>query len=606
MIGRFGCGVLAAVAMPLGASAQSGGFASGGGGFVVKAAIVDSAGRPVERAIADTDFRIVLSFTDSLQGRPAAGLKPVTWVRRVAPGNTSCANAAWIVRATGAIATDDIALERSFLVALGTSGRADDEDRLRVLDLDHRLKSANQLSVTSLGATVASFLVHPATPRAFAVRSGANDIVAVDLPWGGLHRFAGGFDRPHLLAAMGADLLVADQAGGGRVLRFDPSGARLGEVAMGAEVVSLSKPSDNTVLATAANGSGVLWTAREAAAPRRFVAGSFPGAVAAGGGVIVAATGRDGLLIRWRDDPDRTVPVTIGFVADRLFVRDDGRYAVAWSAVLPKAAIVDVARSRVVAMPVLADVVHEAAAAGSAIFLTHHSESAVTVVDFAPAAADAAPVERRVRLPVADKALQEPLNTGRLVATPLTASVLAIRPGSNVAFAVAAGGGLSDAPMSAVTIRGDQPRMIARFDRRMAETAPGRFEAALRLSKGGTYEVVSTTGAAGVTTCAAFRVDGPGADEKPPASLRALNEPPRAAEKGRIVLALDNRPDWLTDGPLVVRIDDLAFGWSQRFKVLIRRDAPMEMDIAFPRPGRYVVSIESGGRIAPLTMDVQP
>ncbi len=593
--------------MPLVALAQGGGgFASGGSGLVVKAGIVDAAGASLERAVAGVDFKVVLSFTEALQGKPATGLKPVTWVRRIAPGSTSCTNAAWIVRATGAIAPDDIALERSFLIAVGADATATSgtEDRLRVLDLDHRLKSANQLSVTPLGGSILALLVHPTSPRAFVLRAGANDIVAVDLPWGGLRPVAEGFDRPHLLATLGADLVVADRREGGRLQQLDPAGRVRAQAVMGSPLRTLAKPADDTLLAVAADGSALLLGAAEKAA-KRFAPGSFPGAVAAGGGLIVAAMAEGGLTVRWQDDPDRTVPLPLDFAADGLFVRDDGRYAVAWSTTVPKAVVVDLARARVVATPAVPDIVHEAAGAGAALFLTHRSVPSVTVVDLAPLAAEASPVERRVRLPLPDRPVTGPPNAGRLVATPSTASVLAVRPGSNVAFAVAAGGGLSDAPMSAVTIRGDLPKMIARFDRRLAETAPGRFEAPLRLPRGGTYEIVTTTGVGGTTACASFRVDGPGADERPPAALRVLADPPRAAEPGKLVLALENRPDWLANGSLVVRIDDLAFGWSQRFRVSIREDVPIELDVVFPRQGRYAVSVEStGGRIAPLTVDV--
>ncbi|ODT15795.1 MAG: hypothetical protein ABS35_30395 [Kaistia sp. SCN 65-12] len=601
------CSLLAAAAMPQTvALAQGGGFASGGSGLIVKASIVDSAGAPLEQAAAGADFKVVLSFTEALQGRPATGLKPVTWVRRIAPGGTSCTNAAWIVRATGAIAPDDIALERSFLVAVGADAVAASsaEDRLRVLDLDHRLKSANQLSVTPLGGPILALLVHPTSPRAFVLRAGADDVVAVDLPWGGLQPVAAGFDRPHLLSTLGGNLVVADRRDGGRLVEVDPAGMVRAQTATGSQVRTLAKPAGDTLLGVLADGSAVLLGPGEKTT-KRFAPGSFPGSVAAGGGLIVAAMADRGLMVRWQDDPERAVPLPLDFAADGLFVRDDGRYVVAWSTAAPKAVVVDLARARVVAAPAVPDIVHEVASAGAALFLTHGSVPAVTVVDLAPLAAEASPVERRVRLPLPDGPVTGVPNAGRLVATPATASVLAVRPGSNVAFAIAAGGGLSDAPMSAVTIRGDLPKVIARFDRRLVETAPGRFEAPLRLARGGTYEIVTTTGVGGTTACASFRVDGPGADEKPPAALRVLAEPPRAAEPGKLVLALENRPDWLTDGPLVMRIDDLAFGWSQRFRISVRKDAPIELDVVFPRQGRYAVSVESsGGRIVPLTVDV--
>lgn len=415
---------------------------------------------------------------------------------------------------------------------------------------------------------------------------------------------AAGFDRPHLLATLRGNLVVADRRDGGRLVEVDPAGIVRAQTATGSQVRTLAKPADGTLLAVLADGSAVLLGPGEKTT-KRFAPGSFTGSVAAGGGLIVATMADRGLMVRWQDDPDRAVPLPLDFAADRLFVRDDGRYAVAWSTAAPKAVVVDLARARVVAAPAAPDIVHEVASAGAALFMTHGSVPVVTVVDLAPLAAEASPVERRVRLPLPDRPVAGLPNAGRLVATPATASVLAVRPGSNVAFAVAAGGGLSDAPMSAVTIRGDLPKMIARFDRRVAETAPGRFEAPLRLARGGTYEIVTTTGVGGTTACASFRVDGPGVDEKPPAALRVLAEPPRAAEPGKLVLALENRPDWLADEPLVMRIDDLAFGWSQRFRISVRKDAPIELDVVFPRQGRYAVSVESsGGRIVPLTVDV--
>src|SRR5690606_8908437 len=101
---------------------------------------------------------------------------------RVAPGSPGCANAAWMARATGAISADDIPLERSYLVSLG--GDDAESERLRVVDLDHRLKSADQLSVTPLGGRAESFIVHPVLPRAFVARPTVGDVLAVDLPWG--------------------------------------------------------------------------------------------------------------------------------------------------------------------------------------------------------------------------------------------------------------------------------------------------------------------------------------------------------------------------------------------------------------------------------------
>lgn len=577
-------------------------FASGESGVAVAASLVDHEGRKVERVRANEDFRIVLSFTDALRKTPAANLKPATWVRRVAPGSPSCANATWIARATGAISADDIPLERSYLVSVG--GDDPERDRLRVVDLDHRLKSADQLSVTPLGGRAESFIVHPVLPRAFIARPDAGDVLAVDLPWGGVSRFAQGLAQPTMIAPLGGHLAVADSDGGGRVITFDAAGTQVAAYSLASDIIALVRPNNDSIVAAAKDGSAVVIATGDAT-PRRLAPGSLNGPVAAGGGVIASAGPQQDVLLRWLDDLDRTVPVPVGVKIDGLFVRDDGRYLIAWSAQEPKAVIVDVARARVAGVVRTDGIVDEAAAAGSAIFLTHRTSPTVTVIDLAPLSSpDAAPVERRVRLPLPDTA---PLKHGhgRIAVSRETPSMLTVRPGSNVAYAIAAGGGLSDAPMAALTIRGDKPRMIARFDRRMVETSTGRFETNLRLAKGGAYEVVSTTGAGGTTMCAGFFVDGPGANEPPPVALRVVGTPPTAKVPGTLMLALDNwshRPE-----SLVIRVDDLAFGWSARIAAKPDGDSAVMLPLTFPREGRYAVSVEAAdGRIAPAVVDVKP
>jgi hypothetical protein len=98
--------------------------------------------------------------------------------------------------------------------------------------------------------------------------------------------------------------------------------------------------------------------------------------------------------------------------------------------------------------------------------------------------------------------------------------------------------------------------------------------------------------------CAGFFVDGPGADEPPPATLRVVGAPPAAKVPGTRALALDN---W-THRPksLVIRIDDLAFGWSARIAAKPDGDSAVMLPLTFPREGRYAVSVEAAdGRIAP-------
>ena len=161
-----------------------------------------------------------------------------------------------------------IPLERSYLVSVGNAGPHERDDRLRVVDLDYRLKSADQLSVTPLGGRADAFIVHRILPRAFVVRESAGDILAVDLPWGSVSRVAEGLARPSMLAPLGADVAVADRTDGGRLIRYDGGGARVAELSFTSEVAALAQPTGETLIAVALDGSGALLGARDAAARR--------------------------------------------------------------------------------------------------------------------------------------------------------------------------------------------------------------------------------------------------------------------------------------------------------------------------------------------------
>jgi hypothetical protein len=580
------------------------GMAVGPSGYRVLITMEDRNGQPLATLSAGEDLRLVITFAEAAGGKPVTGLKPLAWVRRIPPeGGPSCSSAAWAVRATGAISPDDIPLQRSFLITIG--GEQDgSEDRLRVVDLSHNLRSANQVSVTPLGGKIAGLLVHPASPRAFATLPHTGEVIAVGLPWGDVARLAKGLDNPTALLPLGNDVLVLNGTEVPRLTRLDMRGTRLADIPTGPGPIVLQSPTAETALAVAADGSALLLRVGDGAV-HRLSPGSVAAPVAAGGGAILATGPGSSITVRWVDNPDQSSLLPLPFRPDGLFMRDDGRFALAWSNAARQAVIVDLAGSRTLARISLPDEVDEVTSAGSALVLTHRHDPVASVIDLAPAIVGVEPVSRHVRLPVPGAASAS--QGGRLAGAASETSAVTVRPGSNVALMISAGGGLGDQPMSAVTVRGEFPTRIARFNQRLEEAAKGRFVAPLRLPSGGRYEVITTTGPGGATACAGFSVEGPDADAGPRPLLRLVEAPPRAGHRGTLKLALHDRPGWLAPGPVAMRVHDLEFGSSRLLTAMLSEQSILTAELTFPNAGGYALSIDAGsGEVSPLLLVVGP
>ncbi|RVU13096.1 hypothetical protein [Methylobacterium oryzihabitans] len=506
--------------------------------------------QPGEAVAAGRDLRVTIAYREPGTDRPVPALRPRAWIRRSGAG-PGCADAAWMVRASGAISPADLPLERDFLLALSASAEGD-EDRVAVIDQGHRLRSADHVSVTALGARAGGLALHPSRPRLLATRPGRGDVVAVALPWGGLVPVASGLRRPGPLAPLGDGLAVVEEEGG--LVLLGPDGLRRAEVPLGPPPRRLLAPDAGGLAVTAADGSALV--VRRDGARTVLPPGTLGALAEAGPGLLVEAGAEAALRLRWLDDPTRAIPVALPFVPGGLAVHGAGRFALAW----------DRDGTRAV-----------------------------------PADPAAAPALRRVRLP--GPAGSAPGLAGG--ADRPSAALLV--PGSGTVALVAAGGGLPDQPAATVTVRGDRPHAVAWFDQRLAEEEPGTFATTVRLVAGGRYEVVTTTGPGGTTACAGFAVAGPAPPEEAAAALAVVSAPARAGEAGLLRLRVENRPGWLRGGAVGLRIQDLELGAAARIRAELGEDAVVTAAVTFPEPGTYAVSVEAGaGAIAPAVIGVAP
>jgi hypothetical protein len=557
---------------------------------------------------AGEDLRLTLAYREAAGGRPVTGVRPRAWVRRLAEeGAPGCADAAWIVRASGAISPNDLPMDRAYLVAIAASTDGSAQDRVAVVDLHHHLKSANQISLTPLEARIREHLVHPSRPSLLATRPRFGDIVAVGLPWGGFTVWASGLRDPGALAPLGANIVVVEEHPDGRLVVLDPQGATVGATGgLGPMPRRLLPSGRDTVVALSADGSAIVL--RDGQSPIPLAPASVGGVAAAGGGVLLSSGNGAELRIRWLDDPRRAISIALPFEVGGLAMGTDGRFGLAWNRDGRQAVPIDLASSRTLAPISLPGTIAEAASVGTALVLIHSSVPVATVVDFASVRAirSEAPAPAVQRVHLARTSAATDAGT-RLIGGEGRSAAAYLQPGTGAVAMIAAGGGPASQTVPGPTFRGDGPHSIAWFDQRLETVEPGTFSTVLRLAWGGRYQVVTTTGPGGTSACSSFGIEGPPAPSDVAASLKLLAAPGRVGEEGVLRLRFDNRPQRLSDGPIALRVHDLEFGISFRLAARLSGSLLVSAVSHFPRPGTYAVSIDAAGlEVAPIVVGIAP
>ncbi len=565
-----------------------------------------SAGRPAgdPSLMAGQVLSVTVSFSDATSGRPATGLRPRAFVRRLEPGAPSCGAAAHMLRASGTLSPDDFPLDGRYLVGLA---REDGRARLVVTDLAHRLGVANTISVTQIDGAADGFALGGTVPRAFLLDRAAGRIEAVDLPAGGRRLVAENLRNPSGLLALGGDGLIVTENAAGSIALLNGDGTLLRRENLGPGPIRMTASGAGAIVAAADGSAAILRDL--GSAPVRLPPASLGPAVAADGVALVSAVpDAPELRLRWLDAPADAARLPLPFSPSGLALGEAGnrRYALAWSdGARPDLAVVDLTFSRIAARLPLPGPVTASARAGTSLVLAHADSRLVSVLDLAPLGGGAPPFLRRVDVP---GPLTAP-DAGSGILVPLDPEPMALflPPGSPVAYRIAAGGGISNAMTSTIRVAGRTIDELALFDRGFAEIAPGRFSALVTLPRGGSYQLVATTGPGGTTGCAGFLVEGPGAEELPPASLRvvSMTPPPEPGGKAVVVLAIRNRPPGLAEGPLALRLHDLGFGAPKRLLARPGPDRTFVVELA-RRPGRFSLSVEAPGiEIAPAVFDVR-
>ena len=457
--------------------------------------------RPVRPQVG-VPFGLRVSLTDVTTGRAPRGLTLAGWIRAQARNNSTCEEAAQAFRVTSQPPLGSFDLNGVLVVALN------EDNSVGVIDPKLNLRSSNMIAAANLETMPTSMAVDPRNFLAHFVTAGEKSLTSLALLTGREERRFE--DMPPL-----ADVLASAKSGAwvgradGVIFPLDHPD-RIARVGDGAVTLrGAAEPESPLIAAFTANG-GLLVLDGATGAPVLDLLGMEPIAdlaVLQDGSVI--ALPKDGTAARivYRDAPDRTIDIPLGFAAERIVASPSGRHAIAYAPGGPAAVIIDVARAEVV-LPVqlTGGVLNEVAFTDDAAYLLSLDGGFAGLVDLSSVAIGRTAQIRKIDL--ARKSERSHTGGGLLVPLWPSPQVIAVSPETQTGWLLHDDQAVGEMPpMDSLRLRGGVPSRVAVIDRSFQERQTGVFETIASIP-GGEHELVLTTGIAGLTACLGMHVRG--------------------------------------------------------------------------------------------------
>ena len=506
-------------------------------------------GEPVLAARPAEPLRLRVALQSSVASEAPAGLTLFGWLRRVDPEGTSCGVAAEAFMRTGRLPVGTMFLNDPVI------GVVTQDAGFAVSDPDFSLATANILGATELPEQPASLVTDPQARRFLLSLPQRGEVLAIDAT-AGKTVLARGLKSPELAVpgARGA-VLVHERAG--PVLHVAP-GEEPQEILSGVSRLIATQAAGWSV---ALSGDHAMLLRTDGASVKVDLKIHSPGLRDAAALVhfddarpfALALLGNTGVSLHYLDAPDRPVQVALPYPAERLAAAPDGRVALAWKpSTTSPVQVIDIARSRVVQTSLAQEPVMEVAFSDSTAFVMLESQTHVGALDLLAVARGQRAEFREIQIGTAAPA---PGTQGRRqLLAPLwpMEGMLAVHAPSYQGYRIMDGSVMGDAPaMTATSLRGGVPQMVATLDRSFVEVELGVFETVTSLPGRGRFELVATTGLGGISFCSEVPVAFPEIGKAPDVgtiypeetadghrfALRTGDDKPAAGMTGRVVFS---------------------------------------------------------------------
>lgn len=572
-----------------------------------EASFVSPTGEALKGIEPGQRFRIRIRISSDMAAEAPRGLNLFGWLRRVDAGDLPCGQAAETFLRTGRLPLGTVFLNDPVI------GVATEDRSFIVSDPDFSLASANILGATPLPATASALVSDAAGGRFLLALPEAGEVVAVDALGAEIARL-GGLDRPSQVAPSGVSGVLVLEAGG-RLLRDDGMGNRR-QVADGINAIRATREGD--VLAALADGEVLVMDAADGRVMARIPADGLrdaavlsepraPGRTGAIPAFGVALLVADEVRLHYLDAPAQpvTIPLPAGLSppARRLVAGPAGRVALAWSPEGGPAQVIDIARARIVRQAEAPAAITEIAFSDRSAFLMLASQTHVGALDLQAIARGQTAEFREIQIGTASAPADHP----RQLLAPLwpVGGMLAVHAETFQGYQIMDGSVMGDTPaMTATSLRGGLPRMVATLDRSFREDRPGSFETLARLPGPGRFELVATTGLGALSFCAALPVTRPEADDG--AAMASLSVRPEGDAIRLVVTDAAGRPAAGLAGR--VTFGTLSGSWRASADLDTDAQGASRLSYVLPDLDGIVVRAEAAGgpAITPFLIETPP
>ena len=462
-------------------------------------------GQPLAAIAPQDPVQIRVSISSGLGGGPPSGLELFGWLRRMDASDLPCGQAAEAFMRTGRLPNGTIFLNDPVIGVL-TEDRA-----FTVTDPDFSLASANILGATML-ETDAATLRSDASGRRFLLALPDQGRVQAIGPAGDEMGAITGLDRPQDASGAGDGAVIVLE-GDGDLLRIAADGTRQG---LAAGIAALRPSTDPDWLAALAADRAVLVDTRRGSIHTQLAAKGLrdaaalaeTGAAPFGMALLTGA----GVAIHYLDAPEIAQPIPLPgpdpHPATQIAAAPGGRVALAWSPAGGPVHVIDVARGRLVRSVRANAPISEVAFSQSSAFLMLASQTHVGALDLDAIARGDMAEFREILIGTASPA---PGHARQLLAPlwPLD-GMLAVHADSYQGYRIMESSTMGDAPaMTATSLRGGIPRLVATLDRSFHEGPKGIFQTVASLPGPGRFELVATTGLGALSFCTELPVAQP-------------------------------------------------------------------------------------------------
>lgn len=444
--------------------------------IVLETTFIDPATGRESEAVSGTPLLLKAAFRNALLDRPQSLQQPRGLLRPTDGVGGDCAETARALRATGALARGDIALDGQFLALLSKEGH------ISVVDPQISLATSNILRIIDLKEAPSDLVVN-ARGALHAILPKRDILARIDVA-SGVVAPVDGVSAPRAIAPTPDGVGVVTRDSAALLLRND----KVQRIALSFEAHDVRATQDNALLFEGAQTIALVNARGRVVATAPFETASKIAYSPLANAVLELDRTAPVAMLRYFDGAPAQ-KIALANRADMLTLTPDGRYAIAALRREGKASIIDLALGQMVQAIAFGVALEDLSFTEHSIAMILEGRRTAALIARDSIRKGQEPMVRRIPLGPQDGASGE-ADRGLVAHAPDSETLLIVSPSRDAVLFLADAGVHDSASLHSVNLKGDAPVRLLAVPRGLRETAPGEYEALVTFARGGPHRLL--------------------------------------------------------------------------------------------------------------------